>query len=175
MYARMHTHTHTHTCMRYWLLFFRKPMRSKPCLLHYAVLPVLLNSNISKLDHYCPSLSLLKNKLIETCIWSEMSISTNSYFSKFANYKHLRGTIIHLDTCCSHSVRNLFQTRKSFLIIAIQQKRAGKCSTQLNPVHAQGGSFPDVLAWTAPNPCQFRTDSTQIWSEQKTDTNKGRA
>lgn len=75
----------THTCMWYWLLFFRKPMRSRLRPMHYTVLPVLSNSNINKLDHYWPSLSLLKNKIIETWVPSEMSISTNSYFSKFGN------------------------------------------------------------------------------------------
>lgn len=78
---------------------------------------------MNKLDNYWPSLSLLKSVHIEKCIPSETLISTHSYFSKFANYKHFRGTI-HLDTCCSCSVLNLFQTCKSFLFIAIQQQKS---------------------------------------------------
>lgn len=144
------------------------------CIPSSDVLPLPLSRNINKLDNYWPSLSLLKNKHIEACIPSEALISTTSYFSKFANYKHFRGTI-YLDTCCSHSALNLFQTCKSFLIIAIQQqnkKKAGKCNTQPNPVYAQGGSFPDFLARTAPGPCQFSTDSDQTCLEQKTDNTK---
>lgn len=143
------------------------------------VFSLLLNRIMNKLDNYCPSLSLLKNEHIETCIPSEALISTRSYFSEFANYKRFRGTI-HLDTCCSCSVLNLFQTCKSFLFIAIQQqqqqkKKASKCNTQPNSVHAQGGAFPDFLAQTAPSPCQFSTDSDQTCLEQKTDTTEGMA
>lgn len=47
--------------------------------------------------------------------------------------------------------------------------------TQPNPVHAQGGSFPNSLARTAPSPCQFSTDSDQTCLKQKTDTTKGMA
>lgn len=80
---------------------------------------------MKQLDNNWPSLSLLKNKHIETCIPSEALISTHSYLSKFANYKHFRGTV-HLGTCCSFSILNFFQSCKSFVFIAIQQNKAKK-------------------------------------------------